>query len=107
MASRITAREEAWFIERARCAPWDLVAPDALLGSDNQESPQPAAVPGGADDAVPERHLMPLPDDLLSAAARTRKRWGHAETGVRMAKRLCRHRKIFTRRVLFFAAAVS
>jgi hypothetical protein len=30
MASRITAREDAWFIERARCAPWDLVAPDAL-----------------------------------------------------------------------------
>jgi hypothetical protein len=31
MASRITAREEAWFIGRARGAPWDLVAPDALL----------------------------------------------------------------------------
>ena len=30
-ASRITAREEAWFIERARSTPWDLVAPDALL----------------------------------------------------------------------------
>jgi hypothetical protein len=31
MASRITAREEAWFIERARSAPWDRVAPDAVL----------------------------------------------------------------------------
>ena len=31
MASRITAREEAWFIEHARSAPWDLVAPNALL----------------------------------------------------------------------------
>ena len=29
MASRITAREEAWFIEHARSAPWDQVAPDA------------------------------------------------------------------------------
>jgi Family of unknown function (DUF6308) len=31
MASRITASEEAWFTERARCAPWDLVPPWALL----------------------------------------------------------------------------
>jgi hypothetical protein len=31
MASRISAREEAWFIQRARSAPWELVAPHALL----------------------------------------------------------------------------
>jgi hypothetical protein len=48
MASRITAREEAWFIERARCAPWDLVAPDALLRDAD------AAQPDGLYDA--DRH---------------------------------------------------
>jgi hypothetical protein len=31
MGSRISAREEAWFIEHARSAPWRLVAPDAVL----------------------------------------------------------------------------
>jgi hypothetical protein len=31
MASRISAREEFWFIEHARSAPWGLVAPDAAL----------------------------------------------------------------------------
>jgi hypothetical protein len=46
MASRITAREEAWFIERARCAPWDLVAPHALLHDAD------AAQPDGLYDAA-------------------------------------------------------
>jgi hypothetical protein len=31
MASRITVREEGWFIERGGCAPWGSVAPHALL----------------------------------------------------------------------------
>lgn len=31
MNSRISAAEETWFIERARSAPWGLVAPDAQL----------------------------------------------------------------------------
>ena len=46
MASRISAREEAWFIERGsvRCAPWDLVAPHALLRDAD------AAQPGGLYD---------------------------------------------------------
>lgn len=46
MASRITAREEAWFIHRARSAPWDLVAPDALLHDAD------AAQPDGLYDAA-------------------------------------------------------
>ncbi len=46
MASRITAREEAWFIERARSTPWDLVAADALLRDAD------AAQPDGLYDAA-------------------------------------------------------
>ena len=46
MASRISAREEAWFIERARSAPWGLVAPHALLQDAD------AAQPGGLYDAA-------------------------------------------------------
>jgi hypothetical protein len=38
-SARITARQEAWFIERARGAPWDLVAPDALLGDADAAQP--------------------------------------------------------------------
>lgn len=46
MASRITAREEAWFIERARSAPWDRVKPDAVLHDAD------AAQPNGLYDAA-------------------------------------------------------
>lgn len=46
MASRITAVEEAWFIERARCAPWDSVPPHARLHDAD------AAQPGGLYDAA-------------------------------------------------------
>ncbi len=46
MASRITAREEAWFIERARRAPWGQVAPRALLRDAD------ATRPGGLYDAA-------------------------------------------------------
>lgn len=46
MASRISGRQEAWFIERASSAPWDLVAPHALLQDAD------AAQPGGLYDAA-------------------------------------------------------
>jgi len=46
MASRITAREDAWFIQRARCAPWILVAPRARLQDAD------AARPGELYDAA-------------------------------------------------------
>ena len=47
MASRISTRQEAWFIERgSSSAPWGLVAPDALLPDAD------AAQPGGLYDAA-------------------------------------------------------
>jgi len=46
MASRISAREEAWFIERSRSAPWSLVAAQALLRDAD------AAQAGGLYDAA-------------------------------------------------------
>lgn len=46
MASRISGREETWFIEHARSAPWGLVAPDAVLQDAD------AARAGGLYDAA-------------------------------------------------------